>query len=193
MTSAQKLPIGGDGRIWQGIRANGANPMTIPGGHSIDALCFILGEFDQISARVTTQIRTWKHAMTGDDFAVDAPDTVSAAGVLQNGAEVSYQLASVPYSPSGTRMEIYGRKGTLVLTSNSVNIGPSQLFLAVGKGALAEVTPPDDYRLIPADMPVGRTIWVQAATVSPSGDFERSPLAHVVQQFRPARRHLLLG
>ncbi|MGZ0187830.1 MAG: hypothetical protein ACKVH0_07475 [Alphaproteobacteria bacterium] len=25
----------GDGRIWQGIRANGANPMTIPGGHSI--------------------------------------------------------------------------------------------------------------------------------------------------------------
>ena len=35
----------GDGRIWQGIRTNGANPMTIPGGHSIDALCYILGEF----------------------------------------------------------------------------------------------------------------------------------------------------
>jgi len=42
----------GDGRIWQGIRANGANPMTIPGGHSIDALCYILGEFAEVSARV---------------------------------------------------------------------------------------------------------------------------------------------
>ena len=29
------IPERGDGRIWQGIRKNGANPMTIPGGHAI--------------------------------------------------------------------------------------------------------------------------------------------------------------
>ncbi len=145
----------GDGRIWQGIRANGANPMTIPGGHAIDALCYIAGEFAEIGARVTTRIDMWKHAVTGDDFPVDAPDTVSAAGVLVNGAEVSYQVASVPYNASGTRIEIYGRKGTLVLTSKSVNIGPSQLHMAVGNEDMAEVTPPDSYRLIPADMAPG--------------------------------------
>ncbi len=145
----------GDGRIWQGIRANGANPMTIPGGHSIDALCYILGEFAEVGARVTTNIDMWKHAVTGEDFPVDAPDTVSAAGVLKSGAEVSYQLASVPYSASGTRMEIYGRKGTLVLTSKSVNIGPSQLHLAVGNEEMAAIAPPDSYRLIPADMAAG--------------------------------------
>ncbi|MBT6274159.1 MAG: Gfo/Idh/MocA family oxidoreductase [Chromatiales bacterium] len=145
----------GDGRIWQGVRANGANPMTIPGGHSVDALCFILGEFSQISARVTTRIRNWKHAVTGDDFAVDAPDTVSAAGLLRSGAEVAYQLASVPHSPSGTRLEIYGRKGTLVLTSTSVNVGPSRLFRAIGSEAMAALTPPDSYTLIPADMAAG--------------------------------------
>ncbi len=100
----------GDGRIWQGIRKNGANPMTIPGGHSIDALCYILGEFAEVSARVTTRIDMWKHAVTGADFPVDAPDTVTAAGVLKSGAEVSYQVASVPYSASGIRMEIYGHK-----------------------------------------------------------------------------------
>lgn len=149
------IPERGDGRIWQGIRANGANPMTIPGGHAIDALCYILGEFADISARVTTRIDMWKHAVTGEDFPVDAPDTVTAAGVLKNGAEVSYQVASVPYNASGTRMEIYGRKGTLMLTSNSVNIGPSQLHLAIGKAEMAEVTPSDSYRLIPADMAVG--------------------------------------
>ena len=149
------IPERGDGRIWQGIRKNGANPMTIPGGHAIDALCYMLGEFDEVATRVTTRITMWKHAVTGEDFPVDAPDTVSAAGLLKNGAEVSYQVASVPQNASGTRMEIYGRKGTLVLTSNSVNIGPSQLQLAFGGADLAEVTPPDSYRLIPADMAAG--------------------------------------
>jgi predicted dehydrogenase len=129
--------------------------MTIPGGHSIDALCYILGEFAEVGARVTTRIDMWKHAVTGQDFPVDAPDTVTAAGVLKSGAEVSYQVASVPYNASGTRMEIYGRKGTLVLTSKSVNIGPSQLHLAIGNARMAEITPPDGYRLIPVDMAAG--------------------------------------
>jgi predicted dehydrogenase len=52
-------------------------------------------------------------------------------------------------------MEIYGRKGTLLLTSKSVNIGPSQLHLAIGSGKMAEITAPDSYRLIPADMAAG--------------------------------------
>lgn len=149
------IPVRGDGRIWQGIRSNGANPMTIPGGHSIDALCHILGEFAEVSARVTTRITMWKHAVTGADFPVDAPDTVTATGVLKSGVEVAYQVASVPYNASGTRLEIYGRKGTLVLTSNSVNIGPSTLHLAIGEAAMVEITPPDRYRLIPADMAAG--------------------------------------
>ncbi|MEL0022275.1 MAG: Gfo/Idh/MocA family oxidoreductase, partial [Rickettsiales bacterium] len=133
------IPVRGDGRIWQGIRSNGANPMTIPGGHSIDALCHILGEFAEVSARVTTRITMWKHAVTGADFPVDAPDTVTATGVLKSGVEVAYQVASVPYNASGTRLEIYGRKGTLVLTSNSVNIGPSTLHLAIGEAAIDDV------------------------------------------------------
>lgn len=149
------IPVRGDGRIWQGIRKNGANPMTIPGGHSIDALCYILGEFAEIGARVTTRITVWKHAVTGEDFPVDAPDTVTAAGVLKSGAEVSYQVASVPYNASGTCMEIYGRKGTLVLTSKSVNTAPSQLQFAIGNEKLVAMAPPDRYQLIPAHMAAG--------------------------------------
>jgi predicted dehydrogenase len=52
-------------------------------------------------------------------------------------------------------MEIYGRKGTIVLTSKSVNIGPSQLHMAIGDAELSEITSPDSYRLIPADMAAG--------------------------------------
>ena len=153
----------GDGRIWQGIRKNGANPMTIPGGHAIDALCYILGEFAEIGARVTTRIDMWKHAVTGENFPVDAPDTVSASGVLECGAEVSYQVASVPYNASGTRLEIYGRKGTVVLTSKSINIGPSQLYLGIGKEDMSEIIPPDRYRLVPTDMASGPGVNVAQA------------------------------
>ena len=180
----------GDGRIWQGIRANGANPMTIPGGHSIDALCYILGEFAEVSARVTTRIDMWKHAVTGEDFPVDAPDTVTAAGLLKSGAEVSYQVATVPYNASGTRLEIYGRKGTLVLTSKSVNIGPNRLHLAVGDGKLAVVTPPDSYTLISADIAAGPARNVGQAYVrfanalqsqnSDTPDFDNAVVRHML-------------
>ena len=59
--------------------------MTIPGGHAVDALCYIVGEFAELTARVTTRIPMWKHAVTGEDFPVDAPDTVTVAGLLKNG------------------------------------------------------------------------------------------------------------
>jgi predicted dehydrogenase len=180
----------GDGRIWQGIRKNGANPMTIPGGHAIDAMCHILGEFAEVNARVKTRIKMWKHAVTGDDFPVDAPDTVSVAGVLQNGAEVSWQVASVPYHASGTRMEVYGRKGTLVLTSKSVNIGPSQLQLGVGQDEMKGIVPPASYHLAPADMPQSPAVNVAQAYArfavaigsgaTPAPDFDHAVVRHAL-------------
>jgi predicted dehydrogenase len=145
----------GPGRIWQGVRSNGANTMTIAGGHAIDALCFILGEFAEVQARVTTRIKNWRHEDTGADFPVDAPDTVTVAGVLQSGAEVAVQVASVPHSPSGTRLEIYGREGTLIVSSGSPNIGPNRLLHAKGREAPTEMTPPDKYVLTPEGTPPG--------------------------------------
>src|SRR5262249_61750249 len=50
----------GPGRIWQGVRANGANVLTITGGHAIDALCAVLGEFAEVSARLSTRIPEWR-------------------------------------------------------------------------------------------------------------------------------------
>ena len=126
-------------------------------------MCHILGEFAEVSARVTTRIEMWKHEVTGDDFPVDAPHTVSVVGVLRSGAEVSWQVASVPHHASGTRMEVYGSKGTLVLTSKSVNIGPSHLELGIGKGEMQKIVVPASYRLAPADMPQSPAVNVAQA------------------------------
>ena len=144
----------GPGRIWQGERRNGANTLTISGGHAIDALCYVLGEFSEVSARVATQIKEWKHADTGAPFAVDSPDTISIAGALTSGAEVSVQVASVPSNPSGTMLQIFGREGTLTI-NGSANIGPNRLFGAKGRDSMAEMAPPDRFNLVPEGTPSG--------------------------------------
>lgn len=42
-------------RAYQADRANGANLMTITGGHQIDALCHCLGEFRELTAFAVSQ------------------------------------------------------------------------------------------------------------------------------------------
>src|SRR6516165_5344671 len=42
-------------RAYQADRANGANLLTITGGHTIDALCHCLGEFREVAAFEVSQ------------------------------------------------------------------------------------------------------------------------------------------
>lgn len=145
----------GPGRIWQGVRANGANPLTIAGGHAIDALCSILGELTEVSARVTTRITTWRDEETGIDVPVDAPDSIAVAGRFEGGAEAAIQVASVPAHATGTRLEIFGQEGALFLTAPSANIGPNRLLGARAGEELDELHPPDEYELAPEGTPPG--------------------------------------
>src|SRR5262247_3388524 len=124
-TVAQAQLQRGPGRIWQGVRANGANTLTIAGGHAIDALCAVLGEFAEVSARVSTRVPEWR-TQDGKPVPVDAPDSVNVVGRLVSGAEVTVNVGAVPSNPGGNRMEIYGRDGALVVRADgSLNIGPS--------------------------------------------------------------------
>src|SRR4030095_10199146 len=112
------------------------------------------GEFDAPPARVTTRIKAWKSTETGQDVPVDSPDTISVAGVLKSGAEVSVHIAAIPFHPSGTRLEIYGRDGTIVISApRSFNIGPNVLYAAKGNAPLAEMPTPPQYTLAPEGTP----------------------------------------
>jgi predicted dehydrogenase len=146
----------GAGRIWQADRAGGANPLTVQGGHAIDALCFLLGEFTEVSARLATRTTQWHHTGTCAPVTVTAPDSVGVAGLLADGVEVVVQVATVPASPGGARIDIYGREGALHLIGPSIQIGPNRLTGARGREPVAELVPPDRYVLVPADMPAGR-------------------------------------
>ncbi|TAJ18014.1 MAG: Gfo/Idh/MocA family oxidoreductase, partial [Dehalococcoidia bacterium] len=64
------------GRLWQRERAAGANTLTIAGGHGIDAMCSILGEFAEVSARAVTRVTEWRDTDADKMVPVDAPDAI---------------------------------------------------------------------------------------------------------------------
>src|SRR5688572_23727758 len=168
-TVAQAQLQRGPGRIWQGVRAHGANTMTIAGGHAIDALCAVLGEFAEVSARVSTRIPEWR-TMEGKPVSVDSPDSINVVGRLAGGAEVSVNVAAVPSNPSGNRLEIYGREGALVVrTDGSLNIGPSQVLAGQGKEPMAPMPVPAKYRVAPEGIPSGQPYNVAQAYARAAG------------------------
>src|SRR5258707_7310744 len=73
-------------------RSNGNTLMTSPGGHSIDALCFCLEEFKELSSVVANQRQRVKVVETGETIQMTAPDQVILSGVLQCGAVASVHL-----------------------------------------------------------------------------------------------------
>jgi predicted dehydrogenase len=189
---SQAVTRRGVGRIWQGDRRNGANTLTIAGGHAIDALCFVLGEFDEVSARLATRIAEWLNTDTGETMRVDSPDWVSVSGRLGRGAEAAFLVTTVPSSPSGHRFEIYGRDGALVISGGSANSGPNQLHGARGDGPLTAMEVPERFAPVPEGVPAGpaRNVaraYARLARAMAAGERFEPDFAHAVT------RHALLA
>lgn len=143
-------------RTWQRDAALGATTLTIASGHCIDAMRFVVGDFRQVSAVVSTQVPQWLEVDTQRLLEVTAPDNILVSGQLQNGAVASVHVASIPWAGSGYRMEIYGREGTLVATSeDSPQLGTVQLQGTRAGGKLEPLEIPDRLRYVPASMPQG--------------------------------------
>jgi predicted dehydrogenase len=146
----------GHGRIWQGQRKAGANTLTIAGGHGLEAMCAVLGELSEVSARIATRIPAWRNTETGETVAVDSPDVINVAGRLHSGGEVSVQIASVPFGGGSSRLDIFGRAGAMTLTaSGALSVGPNRLLATRGREAATELPVPERFKVVPAGTPPG--------------------------------------
>jgi predicted dehydrogenase len=187
---SQAITERGPGRIWQADRRNGANTLTIASGHAIDALCFILGELNEQSARLATKITRWHNPETDEWVNVDSPDWISVAGRLENGADMSFFVSTVPFNPSGTRLEIYGTAGTLAISAgSSLNQGPNKLSGAQGKEPLAPMDVPERFVLAPKETPAGppRNVaqaYARLALAIRSGQPFSPDFAHAVKRHK---------
>ena len=181
----------GPGRIWQGIRSNGANVLTITGGHAIDNMCAVLGEFAEVSARVSTRIPEWRN-LDGTPVPVDSPDSINVVGRLVSGAEVSVNVTAVPSNPTGNRLEIYGREGSLVIRADgSLSIGPCQMHAGKGKEPMALMPVPAKYKAAPDATPAGQPYNV-AQAYARAADSLRGAGSFEVDFNLAVRRHKLI-
>jgi predicted dehydrogenase len=132
-----------------------------PRGHSIDALCFCLGEFKELSSVVANQRQRVKIVETGETIQMTAPDQVLLSGVLQSGAVASIHLKGGVTNGTGFLFEIHGAEGALAI----VPANPRQeIYIQVSeftvRGAqagkpLADLSIPERYRWVPPAVPAG--------------------------------------
>lgn len=66
-------------------RANGANLLTINGGHSLDALQYIVGEFRELSAITSSRYNEATIQETGEVISKDTADQILIHGLLEKG------------------------------------------------------------------------------------------------------------
>ena len=131
-------------RTWQRDVELGANTLTIPNGHTLDAMRFVVGDFKRLSAVVSTQAKQWRATDTGDILDVTSPDNVLISGQLKTGAVASLHVSTVPFASRGYCMEIYGREGTLVATGEDApQLCNISLLGARGSNALAPIQLPN--------------------------------------------------
>ena len=158
MTQIRPGALGRDSRrTWMRDGSLGASTLTIPFGHSVDSLCMCVGEFSEVSAVTSTQVRQWNETDTGRTVDVTSADNVLVSGLLASGAVASVHVASVPSHGSGMNLEIYGREGTLVASATTTTqIDPIRVKGARGgDGDLQELPIPDRHSYVPEGVPQG--------------------------------------
>jgi predicted dehydrogenase len=140
-------------RAYQADFANGANLLTITGGHTIDALCYCLGEFRELAALVVNQRDRIPLEETGELIAKTVPDQVVVNGIVGEGAAVSFQIRGGMNRGTAFLFEIHGEEGDLQLTATSrASMQRQELRVKGARGdakELAELPIPVKYRWVP--------------------------------------------
>ncbi|HEY3911136.1 MAG TPA: Gfo/Idh/MocA family oxidoreductase [Stellaceae bacterium] len=127
--------------------------MTITGGHQIDALCYCLGEFREVSAYAVTQRREIFAEDQGTTIPLTSPDQLAVIGLLEGGAVASLQIRGGMARNIEFLFEIHGSEGDLVAaatTGGSMQRQELSLHGAQGRGGkLAELPIPAKHRYVP--------------------------------------------
>ncbi|MGE0222225.1 MAG: Gfo/Idh/MocA family protein [Acetobacteraceae bacterium] len=146
-------------RAYQADFANGANMMTITGGHNLDALCYCLGEFRELSAFAVSQRDRIPLDGTGEMVPMDVPDQLVVSGIVGDGTVVSVQVRGGMTRGQEFLCEIHGSQGDLVLAATTrASTQRQELTVRGGRGTdkdLSDMTVPDKYRRVPAGVPAG--------------------------------------
>ncbi len=146
-------------RAYQADFANGANLMTITGGHNLDALCYCLGEFRELFAFAVSQRDEIPSQDTGGLVAKDVPDQLVVSGIVGDGTVVSAQVRGGMARGNEFLFEIHGSDGDLSLAATMrASTQRQELTVRGARGKdkdMQEMQVPAKYRWVPDAVPTG--------------------------------------
>jgi predicted dehydrogenase len=125
-------------------KTNGANLLTIPVGHSLDLLNYLLGEFAELSAVSDRRRAQITIEETGERTVKTAPDQIAVIGTLTSGATASVHIREFVAGGTGFLWEINGTDGTLRITADAAlpEIYPLTVAGARGRHEPADLAVP---------------------------------------------------
>ncbi len=145
--------------VYQADAANGANLLSITGGHNVDLLCHMLGEFRELAGYVVSQRDRIPEQGTGRMIPKTSPDQVAVSGLIGDAITVSFQIRGGVTRGTPLLLEIHGAAGDLVITATERQSTQRQDLLLQGAQGenrpLIDLPIPDSYRWAPPGTPRG--------------------------------------
>ncbi|MFH8611326.1 Gfo/Idh/MocA family protein [Streptomyces sp. NPDC018029] len=134
-------------------RRNGGTMLTIPFGHTVDAVSMVLGEFTEVSATLATRRPVVREEGTGRRAAMTVDDQIAVSGRLESGAVASAHFRGGLSRGTNFHWEINGTDGDLVITGDSGHLQQAALTVRGARGAdpaVRELPVPGRYFDVPA-------------------------------------------
>lgn len=119
----------------------GATTLSVPMLHALDAVNFVMGDFDTVTAASAVRRPLVRIVEDGTSIPVTAADHIAVSGSLRGGAIVSAFYRGHVSRGDNLRWEINGTEGDLVLTSANGNLQVADLKIEGGRSDQASVGP----------------------------------------------------
>jgi predicted dehydrogenase len=121
------------GNAYSADIANGATMLTIAFGHTVDAVCYCLGqEPREVSAELRQRRKYITVAETGEQRPLTAHDQVLVSAVLENGAPLSVHYRGGTSRGINLLWEINGTRGDVQVTASTGLAQMAELNIAAG-------------------------------------------------------------
>jgi predicted dehydrogenase len=130
-------------------RQKGVSMLTVQFGHTIDGLCWCLGEFCELSATLATRFPLVKRTDTGEMMSKTIDDQIAVNGILENGAVASVHYRSGTSKVANFLWEINGTMGDLVITGDHGRLQYNDFRIrGTTPDELEDLPVPDSYKLV---------------------------------------------
>lgn len=162
--------------------ANGANILSIPGGHGLDIMAFVLDDAVASLSGRETHLRDEVMAQDlGRMVPMTAPDQFAASGTLASGALFSAHFAGMAPRGEAWRLQLVGDRGELLLEAGGMpEIAPIRLSGTQDPALPATpiAVPADALALPPGPAENAGRAWARIAADLRDGTHEVCDFAH---------------